>query len=378
MTTNLQAAEAKTAIQEPEYAALAAAHQEPCISIYTGNSSQPGAPAKQDLMRLKNLLRTAGPSFEGASMTLGEAEELLQSNWRALPEPQEAHPGGARELAIFMSRDFFGCCRLPSPVAGRVVIGHEFFVRPLLPLIPANDRFFVLALSQKHVKLFEGSRRGIRERTMKEVPENLHDDLEGLPFAARHKGVYHGPSLDHKDRLIHFFRDIDHGVAASLKGQQAPLVVASVDYLFPIYKEANTYPHLLEDMVTGNPDLLSPYALHAASWRIVEKQFSEARARAFAVYQAHINSSRTSSNLRKVVIAAERGLVRFLFLPSEGEQWGSLAAPETVHVHNKQEPGDDELLNLAAVLTIRRGGHVYVVPPNELPEGAEVAAVLRF
>jgi hypothetical protein len=96
------------------------------------------------------------------------------------------------------------------------------------------------------------------------------------------------------------------------------------------------------------------------------------------VYQAHINSSRTSSNLRKVVIAAERGLVRFLFLPSEGEQWGSLAAPETVHVHNKQEPGDDELLNLAAVLTIRRGGHVYVVPPNELPEGAEVAAVFRF
>jgi len=376
MASNIQAAGAEAEIKEPEYSALAASHEQPCITIYMSDNTPVGG-MEQILTRLKNLLRTAESSFQGFPMTVGEAEELLTSHWSSIQDNEPVHPG-TQGLAIFMSRNFFGRCHLPIAAPGFVVVGREFFIRPLLRFVPTDDRFFVLALSQKHVKLFEGSRRGIRERTMKEVPENLHDDLEGLPFAARHKGVYHGPSLDHKDRLIHFFRDIDHGVAASLKGQQAPLVVASVDYLFPIYKEANTYPDLLEDMVTGNPDLLSPYALHAASWRVVEKQFSEARARAFAVYQAHINSSRTSSNLRKVVIAAERGLVRFLFLPSEGEQWGSLAAPETVHVHNKQEPGDDELLNLAAVLTIRRGGHVYVVPPNELPEGAEVAAVFRF
>jgi hypothetical protein len=390
MATNIQAAGAQAAIREPEYSALAASHEQPCVSIYTSANTSAVGGTKQGLTQFKKLLHTAAASFQGFSMNVAEAEELLTSHWRSIQENEPAHPG-AEGLAIFMSRDFFGRCHLPVATAERVVVGREFFIRPLLPFVPTDDRFFVLALSQKHVKLFEGSRRGIRERTMQEVPENLHEDLQGLPFerqyqmhtasspSSRQKGaVYHGPSLDHKDRLIHFFRDIDRGVAASLKGQQAPLVVASVDYLFPIYKEANTYPDLLEDMVTGNPDLLSPYALHAASWRIIEKQLSEARARAFAVYQAHINSSRTSSNLRKVVTAAERGLVRFLFLPSEGEQWGTVADPETVHVHSGNEPGDDELLNLAAVLTIRRGGHVYVLPANQLPEGAEAAAVFRF
>ncbi|MGD0957713.1 MAG: hypothetical protein ABR953_12930 [Candidatus Acidiferrales bacterium] len=389
MATNIHAAGAEVEIKEPEYSALAASHEQPCISIFMSDNTPVGG-MKQVLTRLKNLLKTAESSFQGFAMTVGEAEDLLKSHWRSVQDNEPVHPG-TEGVAIFMSRNFFGRCHLPVAAIERVVVGREFFIRPLLAFVPTNDRFFVLALSQKHVKLFEGSRRGIRERTMKEVPESLREDLQGLHFerryqmhtasspASRQKGaVYHGPSLDSKDRLVHFFRDIDRGVAASLKGQQAPLVVASVDYLFPIYKEANTYPHLLEEMVTGNPDLLSPYALHAASWRIIEKQLSETRARAFAVYQAHANSSRTSSNLRKVVTAAERGLVRFLFLPSEGEQWGLLADPETVHVHSGYEPGDDELLNLAAILTIRRGGHVYVVPPNELPEGAEVTAVFRF
>jgi hypothetical protein len=60
-----------------------------------------------------------------------------------------------------------------------------------------------------------------------------------------------------------------------------------------------------------------------------------------------------------------------------GEQWGSLVLPETVHLHSGQEPGDDELLNLAAVLTLRHEGPVYVVPPDELREGASLAAVFR-
>ena len=67
-----------------------------------------------------------------------------------------------------------------------------------------------------------------------------------------------------------------------------------------------------------------------------------------------------------------------MFVPSTGEQWGLFQPPETVHIHNKKEPVDDELLNLAAMLTLRHGGEVYVVRADELREGAEVATVFRF
>lgn len=268
------------------------------------------------------------------------------------------------------------------------MVGKEFLVRPVLPLIPTHDRFFVLALSQKHVRLFEGSRTGMEDRHLQQTPENLHEDLEGLSFERRYEmhtaasvasnqkgAIFHGPSVSSKDRLIHFFRDVDRGVANLLKGQEAPLIVGSVEYLFPIYKEANTYPHLLDQAIVGNPDLLSAEALHAASWKIFEKQLSNEAARALEVYKPHVNTPLTSSNLRKIVAAADRGTVRFLFLSPTGEQWGSFESPETVHLHEKQEPGDEDLLNLAAVLTLGHGGQVWVVSANELREGADIAAV---
>ena len=95
-------------------------------------------------------------------------------------------------------------------------------------------------------------------------------------------------------------------------------------------------------------------------------------------YKELVNTPLTSSNLRKIIAAAERGIVRFLFLPPTGEQWGSFESPETVHIREKAEPGDEELLNLAAIFALRHGGQVWVVPNNELRAGSEIAAVFRF
>jgi hypothetical protein len=95
------------------------------------------------------------------------------------------------------------------------------------------------------------------------------------------------------------------------------------------------------------------------------------------MYKKLANTERTSSNLREILVAAARARIRYLFVPPGSEQWGEFVRPETVHLHAQQEPGDEELLNLAAVLTIRHEGQVYVVPPEELREGAPLAAVFR-
>jgi len=389
MATDTYATGAKEGGKEATYAALAAEHRPPCISIYLASGVGTEV-ANQQLPRLRSLLRAAGPSLESSALSVRDAEALLTSNWHAVEESQPPHPT-AEGLAVFISRDFFGFSHLPGAVADCVVVGSEFFVRPLPSLLPADDRFFILTLSQKHVKLLEGSRRGLREQTLRATPESLHKDLEGhfferqyqmhtasSPASAQKGAVFHGPSLRDKDRLIHFFRDVDKGVTEALKGQQAPLILAAVDYLVPIYREANTYPHLLDRAIVGSPDLLPPNKLYGSAWKIIEQELSKAAASAFSVYNQHMNTPLTSSNLRETLAAAHRGLVRFLFIPSTAERWGSLTPPETVHVHSAREPGDSELLNLAAILTLRHAGHVYAVPQAQLREGADIAAVFRY
>lgn len=390
MTPDTQTSGTKTGT-EADYPTLAAEHMPPCISIYM-TSGVGVESAEQELLRVRNLLQTAEPSLQNSSMSLEEAGALLTSNWHTVQEGQPPHPS-AKGLAVFISKDFFGFSHLPAPVDDRVVVGSDFFVRPLLSLVPPEDRFFVLTLSQKHAKLFEGSRRGMRERTLWETPENLREDFEGYSFSFERQyemhtaysplsslkgAVFHGRSLRHKDRIAHFLHDINRGVVTALKGQPGPLILATLDYLVPIYSEVNTHTQLLEQTIGGNPDLLSPNAIYTAAWKIVDEELSKAGARAFAVYTQHMNSPLTSSNLRETLAAAHRGLVRFLFVASSAERWGSLVPPETVHVHTTQEPGDTDLLNLAAILTLRHGGHVYTVPPSQLREGADLAAVFRY
>ncbi|HXX20112.1 MAG TPA: hypothetical protein VEJ46_11980 [Candidatus Acidoferrum sp.] len=391
MTTDTYSSSARAGSKEATYAALAAEHVAPCISIYL--TSGVGADvAKQQLPRVKSLLRAAEADLRNSAMSLEEAEAFLTSNWRAVEEGQPPHPI-AEALAVFISKDFFGFSHLPAPVIDRVMVGEEFFVRPLLSCLPHEDRFFVLTLSQKHVKLLEGSRRGLRERTLWDTPESLREDFEGYSFGferqyqmhtasspeSLQKGaVFHGRSLRHKDRIAHFLHDVNQGVVTALKDQPGPLIVAALDYLVPIYREVNTHTQLLQETIGGNPDLLSPNAIYTAAWNIVGKELSKTTEHAFAVYTQHMNSPLTSSNLRETVAAAHRGLVRFLFVPATGERWGSLVPPETVHVHSVQEPGDSDLLNLAAILTLRHGGQVYALPPGNLSEGADMAAVFRY
>jgi hypothetical protein len=383
MTTDRSAGRVRIA----DYGLLAAEHRSPCISIYL--ESGRAETAEQRLLRPQSMLQAAESRLHDFSMSLSEAKSLLSFALRpiaARPVPRPAPRG----LGLFLSKDSTSYNYLREAVEDRVMVGHEFFVRPLLSLVPRDDRFFVLTLSQKHVKLYEGSTGGIEERALKGTPENVREDFKGHSFereyqlhtASAHipgqKGaIFHGPSLDQKDRIEHFLRDIDRGVAGALKGQRAPLILAAVDYLIPMYRDVTTYAHLADDAIVGSPDLLSPSELYSAVWQILEKNILKHGQSAFAVYMEHRNTPLTSSNLKDILGAAQLGLIRFLFLSASAERWGVIS-PETVHVHSSREPGDSDLLNSAAILTLRHGGQVFEEAPNHLPDGAEAAAVFRF
>ena len=64
----------------------------------------------------------------------------------------------------------------------------------------------------------------------------------GMAMVSGHGGV----TDDTKENLLKYFRLIDRGLHDLLKDERAPLVLAGVEYLFPIYREANTYPRLIE------------------------------------------------------------------------------------------------------------------------------------
>jgi hypothetical protein len=69
-----------------------------------------------------------------------------------------------------------------------------------------------------------------------------------------------------------------------------------------------------------------------------------------------------------------------VFVASDSAIWGDPgSAGREPDVHEEREPGDHDLLDVVVAETWRRsGGTVWVLPSVEMPNGAPVAALLRY
>jgi hypothetical protein len=376
-----------------ELRTLTASAQAPCVSIYMPTHRVP-TENQQDRTRLKNLIRQAQESLQAYGLRPAEAEALLEPVTRllgAIPFWKDKRDG----LALFISPGMFRQYQLPARFDSLVVVAHRFHLKPLLAFLGGNE-FFVLALSQNAVRLFAGSRFGLSAiDDLEGVPKSLADALKYEELIKQQQfrtgigeggargeraAMFHGQSADDaKDRILRYFRQIDQGLQDLLREEPAPLVLAGVEYLLPIYKEANTYPHLLGEGITGNPEGVSPDDLHRQAWALMEPYFKREQEQAAARYRQLAGTGRTSNDAREIVPAAYHGRVECLFVAVGRQQWGDYdPGANQVNIHPEPQSGDFDILDLAATQTLLHGGAVYAVEAAEVPDETLLAAVLRY
>jgi hypothetical protein len=164
-----------------------------------------------------------------------------------------------------------------------------------------------------------------------------------------------------------------------LRDEKAPLILAGVDYLFPLYGQANSHPNLLGEGIRGNPDAQSAHQLHQKTWPIIQPYFDRARAAHVADYNRLAGSGSASPDLIAILLAAHYGRVKVLFVDRDAQQWGTFdPVTSTLTLHPEAEPDDEELLDLAAVQTFMHAVTIYVVGQDQMPGGTSLAAIFRY
>lgn len=364
-----------------------------CISIYMP-THRAGAQTQQDPIRLKNLLGEAEKKLLSYKLRASEVKKLLKPAQKLLDNSffwQQQSDG----LAIFLSSKISRCYRLPLGFEDLIVVTRRFHLKPLFPIFSGNISFNVLALSKNKVRLFQGNRYTIDEIQLEDVPKNLaealkYDDIEKqlqfhtrTPKASEKRAAIfygHGVSKDEaKDNILRYFRQIDQGLQKLLGKERTPLVFAGVDYLFSIYQEANSYSHLLESGITGNPDELKTEELHKRAWEIVEPIFQRSQDEAISQYKQLAGTDRTSCDLKEILPRAYQGRVDKLFVALGIQKWGTFD-PRTsrVFMHQEPEPEDSDLLDLAATYTLLNRGTVFAIEPEKMPDDAPLTAIYRY
>lgn len=372
--------------------------QQWCVSIYTP-THRTGTDAQQDPIRLKNLLRQAEKNLSTQGVSRRAVQKMLAPAILLLQDAyfwQHQSDG----LAIFLSSNKIRRYRLPLNFEELMVVDDHLYIKPLLPLFTGDGQFYILALSQNKVRLLNGTRDSVSEVDIGQVGGSL---AEAIPSVNRQMSLqlhtsgttggvsgsgsvtFHGQGggsdESAKNELLRYFRLVSDGLTEFLQGDRAPLMLAGVEYLLPIYKEANTYPNLIETVIKGNPDMLSADELHKSAWNILGPHFQAAQEEAVAHYQqlAGQASERAADSLEKIVPAASDGRVETLFIAAGVQQWGVLnPVTNEIELHGQQEAGDEPLLDLAAVQTYLKGGIVYTIEVDKIPGGTSAAAVLRY
>lgn len=353
-----------------------------------------GTEMQQDPIRLKNLMRDAENQLKAAGVKDSEVAQMFKQA-EALFSNRDFWQHQSDGLALFASAEHFELFRLPVTLPEQVIVARRFQFRPLLPLLTGDGHYFVLAISQNDVRLYQATRHAIDEVHVDDLPTNFReavglDDLEReLQFHTRsgnrggqRQAMFfgHGSGEEFtKEQLEKYFRLIDEKIRELLNGDQAPLILAGVDYYFPLFSGVSKHPSLHAEGVSGNPEHWRPEELQAKAWPLVEQGFQKSRDAALARFRQLAGTGQTTTNLAEALQAANDGRVETLFIGTTSQHWGNFdAATREVTIDTNSHANNEDLIDRLALETYAKKGTVYAISDNEIPDGHGLAVIYRF
>lgn len=382
---------------------LAELEDDLCISLYMP-THRFRSDWSQNTTRFKNLLSDVRDQLREQDYRESEIDQILEEARQLLDRPgfwRELSEG----LAAFITKETSEFYRLPLPFDEVSIVEDRFHLKPLFPLIAANNRFYLLALSKNDVRFYQGTPQAISEVRAAEIPTDIVTAIQqyeeppeqglqmhtqggasspdGQGDQLRHgHGSSEDQSREPKDQLKRFFRRIDESVLDYIGGEDVPLVLAGVSEYLPLYEEVNNYPHLIgDDIVAGNPEQLGVKELHRSAWGVVESVLQEIQEEDVERFEElyYTDGDLASDDFHEILPACAYSRVDTLFVPIGQYRWGRFD-PETntVEVHESQQSGDGDLLNYAALQSYLSGADVHVLRPENMPGGRSVAAIFRF
>ena len=370
-----------------------------CVSLFLPTHQERLEAQLGDKLQLRNLLDEARSQLKwfvpalrqpDIERLLTPANDLLELNGNFWKHQNQG-------LAIYLGIDFSQILPLPQAFEPMAIVGRDFYLRPLLPLLRPEARFYLLLLSQNNVRLFKVSAHELTEYHLRDMPTSLaeaqqYDDPQkeiqyhgasgSSGTAGRRAAIFHGhgnASTHKKEMLTRFCREVNDGLQRYLARESLPLVVASVNYLFDIYRRVNSYAHLLPTVISGNPDRVGLQRLQKAGVELVQPLLDrEVESKVATLWQA-LPASRATADPARIITAAAHNRVETLLINTSNEYWGLFdLETQKYEQHERRTPGSQEMINLAALHTLRHEGTIMVLEPGILAEEIKTAALFRY
>src|SRR5690625_468053 len=272
-----------------------------------------GGAVEADQLAWKNLVDAAEATLL-KQVRRSEAEKLLTPA-RELQQDTMDWQYMSDGLAMLLYPNRHRTFRVPAPFSTLATVGERPVLGPLLRLLSGDEHFFLLALSQGRVRLFEGSRNSIEKVQLADVPTSLAEVVDPLDprsdTMARPVGVAgrggpavfygHGAGDQHiKSREVtKFLRAVAAGLQDLLSNQTAPLILVGVEELVASYRTVNSYANVLDDAVFHGSAAATPAELHELAWTLVDRNLQYDHEAVFALLHEFQGTGRSPATWKR-------------------------------------------------------------------------------
>lgn len=347
-----------------------------CVSIYAP-STPIGAQVGASRLEFKNLVKEARTQLEQSGATTDQVERITEELDDILDD-DDFWRQQSRSVAVFANPELCQVYRLPNRLVSEVEVGDRLYVKPLLRSITFPQAGYVLALAAGSVRLVEFVADGPSEVvTVPDLPEGAASAAGKSSLSDRAPIRRIQGAEGQKLRLLQYARKVDQALRPLLVGLDLPLVLAAAEPIASIYRQVNSYPHLLATGVPGSPEQVQDENLVAAARTIVDAQYRQDVQELNNRIGELQNSGRSSTDLAALAYAATQGVVDTLLVDIEQRVPGEISDDGRIDLSAADDHRSYGVVDEVARRVLRTGGTVFAVRGNEIAAGQPAAGILR-
>jgi len=370
-----------------------------CITIYL-DAHVAGVEVNEgfDPVNFKNQLQEAGKMLASKGYSEEQMKKLLTPGFELL-QNEDFWKEMASGFAVFIADGFFKYIRMPlPPIKEALVMENSFYVTPLIPLMTSKEYFYLLVISKQSAKLFRADAWGMERVKVEGLPQSVDQvkrlsDLDATTFRSgssgsrapvySQEGSYHGAgggNPEDKDNLLVYFEAVDDVLWKEVFNKEnAPLLLAGVEYEIPIYRSACDYHNVWPEALTGSREHQETQSLYQDAKALMQPYFEERLNKALNLYMNNSANAKTSSIAADVIPATYYAQVSHLFVTKGEHIWGTFDEMQNQLIfHDSPEEGGEDLLDQAVVKTLANGGEVFLLDKDRMPAETQVAALMRY
>ncbi|MBS0643842.1 MAG: hypothetical protein JSS43_28615 [Proteobacteria bacterium] len=275
-------------------------------------------------------------------------------------------------LALFTDGTFIVAEPLPREVPEMVVVAEDFHIKPLLPFLAMNRHFYVLALSKTRVRLLVATPFTCQEVPLDYLPPDAQAELDSRAAVAT------GPDV-HMELIMQSPKRIAASVKAAL-ADDAPIVLIADPAVGGHFLKQTDLPQILPEPIAFNPFAVSDSELVGKAMEPMQPLLTAELDTALEQINARLGTAQPTVAIRleEILQAAPEGRVDTVVVAQDEALWGQYTPGALPSAHGHRTPGDEDLLNKAAVMALRNGARAYAVAHDRLPRQVLAAALMRY